>query len=200
MSPSRRRPQRLGYRSGYYGAERLAPRIAPQISAAATIPGAFAERSDILCATGNEPLQSTFSGGSPERWTVSCCGVCPAWIPTGLALAVIEEVRFAIDSPLEGEGFEPSVPRDRDDGFRSHYAAPILGPPSLRCARARATRPTPPSGSPERPIVRGDELGERFARHAWGAFMDKAGARDRLRRFRASGGVPVRLLGNVRDL
>ena len=48
------------------------------------------------------PLQSTFSGGSPERWTVSCCGVCPAWIPTGLALAVIEEVRFAADSPLEG--------------------------------------------------------------------------------------------------
>jgi hypothetical protein len=41
-------------------AERRAPRIAPQISAAAGIPGAFAERSDILGATGNEPLQSTF--------------------------------------------------------------------------------------------------------------------------------------------
>jgi hypothetical protein len=40
-------------------AEWLAPRIAPQISAAAGIPGAFAERSDILCATGSEPLQST---------------------------------------------------------------------------------------------------------------------------------------------
>jgi hypothetical protein len=24
-----------------------------------------------------------------------------------------EEVRFAVDSPLEGDGFEPSVPRDR---------------------------------------------------------------------------------------
>src|ERR1700720_1235925 len=78
------------------------------------------------------------------------------------------------DSLVEGEGFDPSVPRDRDDGFRSHYAAPTLGPPSLTGALARATRPTPPSGSPERPIVRGDELGERFARHAWGAFMDKA--------------------------
>ena len=26
-----------------------------------------------------------------------------------------EEIRFAADSPLEGDGFEPSVPRDRDD-------------------------------------------------------------------------------------
>ena len=25
--------------------------------------------------------------------------------------AVVEEVRFATDSPLEGDGFEPSVPR-----------------------------------------------------------------------------------------
>jgi len=25
--------------------------------------------------------------------------------------ALIEEVRFAVDSPLEGVGFEPSVPR-----------------------------------------------------------------------------------------
>jgi hypothetical protein len=28
--------------------------------------------------------------------------------------ALIEEVRFAVDSPLEGEGFEPSVPRKRE--------------------------------------------------------------------------------------
>jgi hypothetical protein len=27
--------------------------------------------------------------------------------------AMIEEVRFAEDSPLEGDGFEPSVPRER---------------------------------------------------------------------------------------
>jgi hypothetical protein len=27
-------------------------------------------------------------------------------------------VRFASDSPLEGGGFEPSVPRKRDHGFR----------------------------------------------------------------------------------
>ena len=28
--------------------------------------------------------------------------------------ALIEEVRFALDSPVEEEGFEPSVPRMRD--------------------------------------------------------------------------------------
>jgi hypothetical protein len=31
----------------------------------------------------------------------SCCGT------------LIEGARFAVDSPLEGEGFEPSVPRPR---------------------------------------------------------------------------------------
>jgi hypothetical protein len=29
--------------------------------------------------------------------------------------ALIEEVRFAVDSPLEGDGFEPSVPRKAPD-------------------------------------------------------------------------------------
>jgi hypothetical protein len=31
-------------------------------------------------------------------------------------------IGFAVDSPLEGAGFEPSVPRDRDDGFRSNIS------------------------------------------------------------------------------
>jgi hypothetical protein len=53
---------------------------------------------------------------------------------------LVPERKFAMDSPLEGEGFEPSVPRDRDDGFRSHYAAPTLGPPSLTGALGRARR------------------------------------------------------------
>jgi hypothetical protein len=45
-----------------------------------------------------------------------------------LSDALIEEVRFAMDSPLERAGFEPSVPReglaeDRDDGlpFRGQW-------------------------------------------------------------------------------
>jgi hypothetical protein len=28
-----------------------------------------------------------------------------------------EEVRFAADSPVEGDGFEPSVPRNRAEAF-----------------------------------------------------------------------------------
>ena len=36
--------------------------------------------------------------------------------------------KFTVDSPLEGDGFEPSVPRDRDDGFCSNSPSPILSP------------------------------------------------------------------------
>ena len=35
--------------------------------------------------------------------------------------ALIEEIRFAVDSPLEGDGFEPSVPRKRDLLFKSAF-------------------------------------------------------------------------------
>jgi len=31
---------------------------------------------------------------------------------------VLPNIRFAIDSPLERDGFEPSVPRERDYAFR----------------------------------------------------------------------------------
>jgi hypothetical protein len=31
------------------------------------------------------------------------------------------EVRFATDSPVEGDGFEPSVPRKRDPLFKSAH-------------------------------------------------------------------------------
>ena len=30
-----------------------------------------------------------------------------------VARRVIEEIKFASDSPLEGDGFEPSVPREK---------------------------------------------------------------------------------------
>ena len=36
--------------------------------------------------------------------------------PEELFGALIEEVRFALDSPLEGDGFEPSVPREEEIG------------------------------------------------------------------------------------
>jgi hypothetical protein len=37
------------------------------------------------------------------------------------AAAMIQEIEFAPDSPLEGEGFEPSVPRERDLLFKSAH-------------------------------------------------------------------------------
>ena len=44
--------------------------------------------------------------------------------------ALIEGVRFATDSPLEEEGFEPSVPRMRDSPFPNSLKrrAMIRGP------------------------------------------------------------------------
>jgi hypothetical protein len=39
---------------------------------------------------------------------------------------LIEEVRFARDSPLEGDGFEPSVPRDVA-GSQFHADYPLIG-------------------------------------------------------------------------
>jgi hypothetical protein len=44
-----------------------------------------------------------------------------------------EKVRFAADSPLEGEGFEPSVP-ERDYAFRDHVH-------SLRSVTSRGGKP-----------------------------------------------------------
>jgi hypothetical protein len=37
--------------------------------------------------------------------------------------ASLPKTKFAADSALEGAGFEPSVPRDSDDGFRSNSPA-----------------------------------------------------------------------------
>jgi hypothetical protein len=41
--------------------------------------------------------------------------------------ALIEEVRFAVDSPLEGERFEPSVPRKRDPFKFAQKMQPVRG-------------------------------------------------------------------------
>jgi hypothetical protein len=50
-------------------------------------------------------------------------------------------IRFVPDSPVEGDGFEPSVPRDSDDGFRLNSPARLLwrethGPNPCKGARA----------------------------------------------------------------
>ncbi len=42
------------------------------------------------------------------------------------AATMLQEIEFAPDSPLEGDGFEPSVPRDKDDRFHSTSPARLL--------------------------------------------------------------------------
>jgi hypothetical protein len=44
------------------------------------------------------------------------------------------EVRFAADSPVEGEGFEPSVPRETDNAFRD---CPCSTTPAIPLPRQR---------------------------------------------------------------
>ena len=63
--------------------------------------------------------------------------------------AVVEEVRFATDSPLEGERFEPSVPREISNAFESAPAMqaaairPVELGHRLRCRTALMLKPTP---------------------------------------------------------
>jgi hypothetical protein len=47
-------------------------------------------------------------------------------------------VRFALDSPLEGNGFEPPVPREVGSGFE---ASAELGPVDRRLSRSRRSPP-----------------------------------------------------------
>jgi len=60
--------------------------------------------------------------------------------PTGLARV---EQRFAQDSSLEGDGFEPSVPRQKDRFFRDS-SFPTCAPPPLR----KRSPPRPAAASP----------------------------------------------------
>jgi hypothetical protein len=51
---------------------------------------------------------------------------------------LIEEVRFAGDSLLEGDGFEPSVPRQKDNAFRDSSF------PNMRARHRRLRKRSPP--------------------------------------------------------
>ena len=42
------------------------------------------------------------------------------------AATMLQEIEFTPDSPLKEARFEPSVPRDSDDGFRLNSPAPLL--------------------------------------------------------------------------
>ena len=63
--------------------------------------------------------------------------------------SVLEEVWFARDSPLEGDGFEPSVPRLGDLSYHagSRLRDEILGPENDRCAVGRAFGSAIPGGT-----------------------------------------------------
>ena len=45
------------------------------------------------------------------------------------------KLRFARDSPLEGSGFEPSVPRQKDNAFRDSPQLPSSGIPGSLLTR-----------------------------------------------------------------
>jgi hypothetical protein len=68
--------------------------------------------------------------------------------------ALIEEVRFAVDSPVEGEGFEPSVPLESGRAERSNKPSCQPGKAVVSAAFGRASgemaeradQRTPPAG------------------------------------------------------
>jgi hypothetical protein len=47
-----------------------------------------------------------------------------SWLVAGVRIGCAPKVRFASDSLLEGDGSEPSVPRDKDDRFHSTSPGP----------------------------------------------------------------------------
>src|ERR1700694_5683871 len=69
------------------------------------------------------------------------------------------KVRFAVDSPLEGDGFEPSVPRKKDNVFR---ACARSTSPSDAARGTEGSNPSPSSGesNANRPKSAGSYLAE----------------------------------------
>jgi hypothetical protein len=75
------------------------------------------------------PEHAWFEDRGPPRTLLAFITVADHMVLVGSAVAamhvaegagapLIEKVRFAADSPLEGDGFEPSVPRETDSTFR----------------------------------------------------------------------------------
>ena len=62
--------------------------------------------SEIPARSGKEPFARAFDGHPPGQ-------ALPA-----LRLKSAAGIKFAHDSPLEGDGFEPSAPRQKDNAFR----------------------------------------------------------------------------------
>ena len=75
-----------------------------------------------------------------------------------------EEHRFARDSPLEGDGFEPSVPRKKQPFLAAPLVPVIRLPqqkPALSCQGPMVRIHLPPAASQERTPPRSTKFAER---------------------------------------
>src|SRR5712671_3817822 len=78
---------------------------------------------------------------SRRAFVVGCSSPGSIWAKNSLAKSQRHrwdsspKIRFALDSPLEGDGFEPSVPRQKDNAFRDSSFP--------TCARATAAFENP---------------------------------------------------------
>jgi hypothetical protein len=80
------------------------------------VPRAFQADIEAVEARSNPSKPGDFCGSALGSWDLSpATGRNPLSKIFG---ALIEEVRFAADSPLEGTGFEPSVPRGKGPTLR----------------------------------------------------------------------------------
>jgi hypothetical protein len=82
----------------------------------AVLDAAFACRdAAAFCRPNSAFFKASMSQSDP--FDLSCMGVTAEAERRRAGTGAREEVRFAGDSPLEEEGFEPSVPRRRDNAF-----------------------------------------------------------------------------------
>jgi hypothetical protein len=101
-------------------------------------------------------------------------GQQPDRAPVQPGMKPAAEVKFAMDSPLEGDGFEPSVPRQKDNAFRDsafptcarataafenarrqQLLLPVLDPVqmSAELTRQLGDRPVPPTAAATSPSL-----------------------------------------------
>jgi hypothetical protein len=69
--------------------------------------------------TGRRGTASFFAARNVKLIEISGMGGAAWIVGCPVRSAPTEDVRFARDSPLEGDGFEPSVPGERAYGFEA---------------------------------------------------------------------------------
>src|ERR1700730_5934306 len=108
------------------------------------------------------------------RRTMACgpvSGSCSKRFSRASSISLIEEVRFAPDSPLEGGGFEPSVPRAMDGDLGRQVPALIavfeLAEALAEVLGMKAQRSMSSSGSHE--TLRWRDSNPRSPGYRWGS-------------------------------